>query len=183
MEYNLLELIAMLEDVVRSATPVPFGKKSMVDVARIDEIATEMRLVIPREIVDAQNVVADKNRIIDDAKRQAEDIIRKAEERRNQLLDENSIMQEAKKKATEEIAQAQARSNLIRSSTHEFSDKMLGRVEELMAKDLNDLRILRKTLNSNEQAPKTVQPQQIQRAQAQPQQPQGQQPQRAPQPR
>ena len=167
MEYSLLDLISMLDDVVRKATPVPLSKKSMVDVAQIDDIATEMRLVLPKEIQQAQNVVADKNRIISDAKREAEDIIRRAEQRRNELLEENSIMQEARRRATEAISEAQSRSNLIRSTTNDFTDKMLGRVEELMAKDLNDLRILRKTISSGQdirteqkppQAPQSPQP-------------------------
>ncbi len=171
MDYSLLDLISMLDEVVRKATPVPLSKKSMVDVAQIDEIATEMRLVLPKEIQQAQNVVSDKNRIISDAKREAEDIIRKAEQRRNELLDQNAIMKEARKRATEEISNAQARSNLIRTSTNEFTDKMLGRVEELLAKDINNLRVMRKTLSSG--ADITVDPakQQAQRVQAaQPQQ-------------
>ena len=67
MEYNLLDLIAALEEVVKKAAPFPIGKKSLVDCTEIDEIATEMRLVLPREIQQAQNIVADKNRIISDA--------------------------------------------------------------------------------------------------------------------
>ena len=78
MEYSLLDLISMLDEVVRKAAPFPLGKKSLVDVSEIDEIATEMRLVLPREIQQAQNIVADKNRIISDAKKEAEEIIRKA---------------------------------------------------------------------------------------------------------
>lgn len=148
MDYSLLDLISMLDEVVRKASPVPLSKKSMVDVSQIDEIATEMRLVLPKEIQQAQNVVADKNRIISDAKREAEEIIRKAEQRRKELLDESSIMKEARKRATEEISNAQARSNLIRTSTNEFTDNMLARVEELLAKDLNNLRLMRRTLNS-----------------------------------
>ena len=68
MEYNLLDLIAALEEVVKKAAPFPIGKKSLVDCTEIDEIATEMRLVLPREIQQAQNIVADKNRIISDAR-------------------------------------------------------------------------------------------------------------------
>ncbi|MBQ9947909.1 MAG: ATPase [Oscillospiraceae bacterium] len=172
MDYSLLDLISMLDDVVRKASPVPLSKKSMVDVAQIDEIATEMRLVLPKEIQHAQNVVADKNRIISDAKREAEDIIRKAEQKRNELLNENSIMKEARKRATEEISNAQARSNLIRTSTNEFTDNMLSRVEELLAKDLTNLRLMRKTLNSGtniQAAPQQRAQQQAQRP-AQPQQ-------------
>ena len=106
MEYNLLDLIAALEEVVKKAAPFPIGKKSLVDCTEIDEIATEMRLVLPREIQQAQNIVADKNRIISDAKKEAEAIISKAEQQRRELIDQNSILQEARRRATEEISAA-----------------------------------------------------------------------------
>lgn len=166
MEYSLLDLISMLDEVVRKAAPFPLGKKSLVDVTEIDEIATEMRLVLPREIQQAQNIVADKNRIISDAKKEAEDIIRRAEQQRKELIEENSILQEARRRATEEISAAQQRSSLIRNSTQDFTDKMLARVEELMVKDVNELRILRKTLASGSD----LQQKQPQQAQAQQQQ-------------
>lgn len=168
MEYSLLDLISMLDEVVRKAAPFPLGKKSLVDVTEIDEIATEMRLVLPREIQQAQNIVADKNRIISDAKKEAEDIIRRAEQQRKELIEENSILQEARRRATEEISAAQQRSSLIRNSTQDFTDKMLARVEELMVKDVNELRILRKTLASGSDL-QQKQPQQAQ-VQQQPQQ-------------
>lgn len=161
MEYSLLDLISMLDEVVRKAAPFPLGKKSLVDVTEIDEIATEMRLVLPREIQQAQNIVADKNRIISDAKKEAEDIIRRAEQQRKELIEENSILQEARRRATEEISAAQQRSSLIRNSTQDFTDKMLARVEELMVKDVNELRILRKTLASGSDL-QQKQPQQAQ---------------------
>ena len=160
MEYSLLDLISMLDEVVRKAAPFPLGKKSLVDVSEIDEIATEMRLVLPREIQQAQNIVADKNRIISDAKKEAEEIIRKAEQQRKALIDENSILQEARRRATEEISSAQQRSNVIRSYTQDFTDKMLARVEELMVKDVNDIRIARKTLARGGDLQQKPQPQQ-----------------------
>lgn len=174
MEYSLMELIGMLDEVVRKAQPVPLSKKSMVDVSQIDEIATEMRLVLPKEVQQAQNVVADKNRIINDAKREAEEIIRKAEQRRAELLNQNSITKEAQKIAAEEIRNAQNRSKLIRTSTNEFTDNMLGRVEELLSKDLQNLRLMRKTLNQSNniqiQQPQQGQAQQAHQQQGQPQQ-------------
>lgn len=159
MEYSLLDLISMLDEVVRKAAPFPLGKKSLVDVSEIDEIATEMRLVLPREIQQAQNIVADKNRIISDAKKEAEEIIRKAEQQRKALIEENSILQEARRRATEEISAAQQRSSLIRNSTQDYTDKMLARVEELMVKDVNELRILRKTISSGTELQQKPQPQ------------------------
>ena len=168
MEYSLLDLISMLDDIVRKAAPVPLSKKSLVDASQIDEIATEMRLVLPREIQQAQNIVADKKRIISEAKKEAEKIISTAEKQREELINSNAILQEARRRATEEINNAQQRSNVIRNYTQDFTDKMLSRVEELMIKDVNEIRIARKTLTSGNQLQQPGQPQQ--KAQAAPQQ-------------
>ena len=76
----------------------------------------------------------------------------------------------ARRRATEEISAAQQRSNLIRSSTQDYTDKMLSRVEELMVKDVNELRILRKTLSTGTELAKPQQPAQLPQGQPIPQQ-------------
>jgi vacuolar-type H+-ATPase subunit H len=146
--YSMDDLISMLEEVISNATHVPFVKKSMVAVDDLEDIAQRMRLSLPGEIQQAKKVVYDKNRIIADAKAEAESIIRKAELQRAQLLDQNDLMKEARRRATEAISEAQARSNAIHANTTAYADNMLMRVEELMAKDLNELRVLRKSINA-----------------------------------
>lgn len=146
--YSMQELIDALDDVVNEASPMPFGKRSMVDVGKISDIISDMRMALPLEIRQAQKVVEDKNNIIDDAKREAESIIRKAEERRRELIDESDILKEARRRATEVLGSAEARCSDLRASTDAFADKMLMRVEELLSKDLNDLRLLRQNIAS-----------------------------------
>lgn len=155
--YSIEDLIEMLEDLIHDATRVPFGKKSMVDVAKLNDIVSDMRLSLPTEIRQAQKVVEDKNRIIHDAEKEAESIIRKAEQRRRELIEESDIMKEARRRATEVISTAQARCTDLRVSTDDFADKMLMRVEELLRKDLSDLQLLRKSISS---ANNSIQPQQ-----------------------
>lgn len=154
--YSIEDLIEMLEDIIHDATRVPFGKRSMVDVDKVNDIVSDMRMVLPMEIQQAQKVVSDKNSIISEAKREAESIIRKAEQRRAELIEENEVMKEARRRATEIISSAQSRCTELRASTNDFADKMLMRVEEqlnnvggLIAADLNDLRKLRSGINSN----------------------------------
>ncbi|MBP1563860.1 MAG: hypothetical protein J6C38_09130 [Oscillospiraceae bacterium] len=147
--YSIEDLIEMLEDLIHEATRVPFGKKSMVDVAKLNDIVSDMRLSLPTEIRQAQKVVEDKNRIIHDAEKEAEGIIRKAEQRRRELIEESDIMKEARRRATEVISAAQARCTDLRVSTDDFADKMLMRVEELLKKDLSDLQLLRKSINGS----------------------------------
>lgn len=159
--YTVEELIELLEDVIHDATRVPFGKKSMVDIDKIADIVSDMRIILPLEIQQAQKVVIDKKNIIEDAKREAESIIRKAEQRRAELIEESDVMKEARRRATEIISSAQSRSSDLRASTNDFADKMLQRVEELLTTDLNNLKLLRGSINgaqngiATSSAPKT----------------------------
>ena len=156
--YSMQVLIDALDDIVSGATPVPLSKKSMVDVAQISDIINDMRMALPMEIRQAQKVVEDKNNIIKDAEREAESIIRKAEERRRELIDESDILKEARRRATEVLSSAEARCTDLRVSTDAFADKMLMRVEELLQKDLNDLRLLRQNIASPASQQVVVQP-------------------------
>lgn len=156
--YAIEDLIDSLEDLIQGAMRVPFGKKSMIDVDKVAEIVADIRLALPTEIKQAQNVVMDKNNIISDAKREAEQIIRKAEQRREELIDSNEIMKEARRRSTEIISQAQNRSSDLRISTNEFADKMLARIENLLAGDINNIKILRNSINGSMNSIQTSQP-------------------------
>lgn len=156
--YAIEDLIDSLEDLIHSAMRVPFGKKSMIDVDKVAEIVADIRIALPTEIKQAQNVVQDKNNIISDAKREAEMIIRKAEQRREELIDQSDIMKEARRRSTEIISQAQNRSSDLRISTNDFADKMLARIENLLAGDINNIKVLRSSINSSMNGIQTAQP-------------------------
>lgn len=147
--YAIEDLIDSLEDLIHNAVRVPFGKRSMVDVDKVAEIVADIRIALPTEIKQAQNVVQDKNNIISEAKREAEMIVRKAEQRREELIESSDIMKEARRRSTEIISQAQNRSTDLRVSTNEFAEKMLARIENLLAGDINNIRVLRANINGS----------------------------------
>ena len=146
--YSIEDLIDALEDLIHKAVRVPFGK-SMVDVDKVAEIVADIRIALPTEIKQAQNVVQDKNNIIAEAKHEAEVIVRKAEQRREELIESSDIMKEARRRSTEIISQAQNRSTDLRVSTNEFADKMLSRIENLLASDINNIKVLRANINGS----------------------------------
>lgn len=159
--YSIEQLIEQLEDLLNDATRVPFGKRSMVDVDSMNEILQDMRMVLPMEIQQAQKVVLDKNNIINSAKQEAEGIIRKAEQLRAQMLDESDLVKEARRRATEMLNAEQNHCADLRSSTNDYVDKMLKRVMDLMANDLNELNVLRSNISgaqNNIQQQPTVRP-------------------------
>lgn len=156
--YNIEDLIELLEELMAKATHVPILNKSAIDINKMSEIVTDMRMVLPMEIKQAQQVVMEKNSIIAEAKREAEQIIRRAEQRRNEILNESDIIKEAHRRANEFINAEQNKCAEIRLSTDNYLDNMLKRVEELMLIDINELRKLRAAVGGTSQAGAAVNP-------------------------
>ena len=170
--YSLEDLIAELDECLLNAQPVPFTKKSMVDVAKMTDIVDRMRMVFPDEIKSAKRVVDDRNAIIRNAKEEAEKIVRKAEKQRTDILNASDMMKEARQRAAETISEAQSYSQAVKSKANSFADTTLYTLEQLITGQLVDIRSLRSTIagaaNPQRQAKPAQQPAQ---AQAQPQQP------------
>lgn len=157
--YSLEDLIEMLEDLMASATRIPFGNgKASVDINRMSEVVTDMRMAIPMEIQHAQKVVLERNNIIAEAKQEAEDIIRKAEQRRREILDNSDIIKEAHRRAAEFINVEQNNCAEMRIQTVGYVDNMLKRIEDLLVTDVNDLRKLRSGISSSQSAAMSASP-------------------------
>ncbi|MGN0597345.1 MAG: ATPase, partial [Ruminiclostridium sp.] len=76
--------------------------------------------------------------------------IRRAEERAATLVSQQEISRQAQAKATEILTTAQQKSKVLRSTTNEYVESMLGRIEELLSNDLADVKKAKAAIkNSN----------------------------------
>lgn len=147
---NVDEILDMMDEVVEKAVAFPLtGGKSLIDVDKMSELVAEIRLNMPTEIKQAKNLVKDRKVIISDAKAEAETIIRRAEERAKTLVAKEEIVRQAQDKATDIIATAQSKAKEIRTATNEYVDGMLGRAEELLTKNIVDVKKTRAALRGS----------------------------------
>ena len=144
------ELLDDMDDTLEEATNLPFtGGKRVVDVEKVREIIDDIRLNMPAEIRQAKNVVRDRNNILETAKLEASAIVKQAEERARTLVAQEAIVKAAQQKATEILAQAQEQSREIRTTVTNYCENVLRETEELLARDLNDVKTVRGTLKKN----------------------------------
>ena len=73
-------LLEDLEDVLDDATSIPLSKKCAVDVDKIKTIIEDIRLNTPQETKQAKAIVDSRNTILEEAKKEAAEIIKKAQE-------------------------------------------------------------------------------------------------------
>lgn len=143
------DLLDDIHDMLDKSWDLPLsGGKTVVDGKKVRDILEKIRAELPSEIQQAQNIVADRNDIISDARKESERIIKKAEERAAALVSEQAIVAESKGMADEIVGQANAKARDTMNKLVEYSDTLLKQVEEEMVKDIRDIRKAREGIRS-----------------------------------
>jgi hypothetical protein len=106
---DLLHLVDRLEELVGSAQKMPIGSRAIVDRRRILDIVDQMRVAVPQEVRDAQEMVSHRDDVFREAEEEARLIVARAEERAARMVEQHELTIAARRRA-EEIAQdAEAR--------------------------------------------------------------------------
>jgi hypothetical protein len=147
---NIEDILEMMGDVLDKALAVPFsGKKSMIDVEKMSNLINELHNNMPEEIRQARSVVAGKRKIEDDARHEADLIIKRAEERARQMISSQEITRLAQAKAEEIMLNAQQRSKELRNTTTDYVDNMLRKNEDMLARNLTEVKKARQSLRNS----------------------------------
>lgn len=143
------DILDMMDDLLDNAASVPFSvKKSIVDCDQMRDYINEIRLNLPTEIKDAKLIVRDRQQIISDANKEADNIIRRAEDRAKLLVSNEEITKAAKAGAVTITNQAQAKAKEIRSAADSYIDKVLLKAEEGLQASLADVRKTRQAVRT-----------------------------------
>ena len=99
-EYTPLnDLLLRIDETIDSGATVPFSNKKMVDGDQLHELVDEVRMSIPPEIKRAQELEVQRKAILENSKKEAEEIKKSAED------EKASIIKEAKAEADKLVSQ------------------------------------------------------------------------------
>jgi vacuolar-type H+-ATPase subunit H len=143
---DVLSLINEIEDIIEDANTVPFSKKIVLDSEELLEIIKEIRIQLPDEIKQATWIKDERQRILADAQKDADNIINEAEYKLEELIDEEKISQMAKKRAEEIINKAQENAKEIRLGAMEYADSLLLESQEKLKETIGLINENRKEL-------------------------------------
>jgi vacuolar-type H+-ATPase subunit H len=143
---EILSLLEALEDLVEKGLSVPFSGKCVVDRDEILEIIKEIRLNMPEEIKQAKWVKEERQRILLEAQKEANNVIKDAENQLMAKIDEHEITRKAYEQSNDIIANAQKNAREIRLGTREYADGVLNKVEEILKETLDVIQLNRDEL-------------------------------------
>lgn len=149
---DILNLVDKLESLFNQGRPVPFTHNVMVDEDQILEIIDQMRISIPSEIKQSQQVLAQRDRMLAQAKEEESRILEIANEKREQLIASHEIIQEAQNRAKQIISQAHTEADVIRKEADKYAIESLKRLEQEMEHSISTVRNGIQTLENDQQS-------------------------------
>ncbi len=137
---DILHLVDRLEELFNESRSVPFTHNVIIDEDRMLDIIDQMRVSIPDEIKKAQQLIAQRDRMLAQAQEEANRTIMLAREKSKQIVDQDEITLSAQKKAEQILEQARLDGEQIRQEAEEYALQSLANLEIEMERALNQIR-------------------------------------------
>jgi hypothetical protein len=131
---DIMQLIDRLEELFNDARTVPFTHNVVVDEDRMLELIDQMRIAIPEEVKKAQQVVAQRDRVMAQAQEEANRTLQIARDKADQMMQNHSVTQEAQRRADQIIAQARADAESTRIEADNYVIDTLMQLQEKIEK-------------------------------------------------
>jgi polyribonucleotide nucleotidyltransferase len=141
MANDVTRLIDMLYERIEDAkSPALKPNMSMVDRDEMLDMLDELRSALPVELKRAQELLAAREKFVDDAKREADRMMRQAELDAKTKVSDSEVLYAAKEKARQIVAKAEERSRQLYQVANEYAEDALARTEEAVQAALDEVR-------------------------------------------
>jgi hypothetical protein len=137
---DILHLIDRLEELFNQSRALPFTHQVIVDEDRMLDLIDQMRVAIPEEVKKAQQVTAQRDRVMAEAREEASRTVNIAREKSDQLTERDSIVQAAQSRADQILAQARVEAEAMRREADDYALEKLRQMEMEMERMLNQVR-------------------------------------------
>jgi len=146
---DALALLDRLESLISESARVPLTSKVIVNEDDVYALIDDLRATIPEEVKQAKWVVRERDRLLEEARKDAEAITREAQAQAAKMVEESAVMAQAKAQADEIIAQARRMAQEIRQGANEYAAAVLEKLEMHLSRTIETVRSSRAELLSS----------------------------------
>jgi len=137
---DILHLVDRLEELFNEARSLPFTRSVIVDEDRMLELIDQLRITIPEEVKKAQQLLAEKERILAQSREEAGRTVALAREKADQMAEKDSVAQTAQSRAEQILAQARAEAQQTRDDADDYVVDSLANFETQLERLLTQVR-------------------------------------------
>lgn len=136
---DILQLIDRLEELFNDSRAVPLTRNVMVDEDKMLDIIDQMRIAIPEEVKKAQQLLAQRDRILAQSQEEANRTVEIARGKAEELVHRDLVVQEAQRRADQIISQARGEAENIRRDADDYVVITLQRLQDELNKLANQV--------------------------------------------
>ena len=92
VELNVMELLEYLEEILENAPKVPITGKAMIDTKEFEEVIEQIRNYLPDELKKAKWVMGEKDRILEDAQKEYQNVKKETMEMMRQNIENHDMV-------------------------------------------------------------------------------------------
>ena len=132
--------LAEIRQVVEGARSMPMSASAVVNRGELLAMLEELREGLDTALSDAHKVLADRDGIVDDGRREADQIVADAREERERITSDTEVFRLAKRRADEVLEQAHAEADGLRRETDDYVDQKLANFEISLERTIEAVR-------------------------------------------
>lgn len=148
------KLLEELENVIMNAGDVPFTNKKMIDGDEVARLIDAINQSLPNELDSARRIVSDKERILLEAEKKADDTIAQAKDYIGRITEESELVKQAQERANEVVSSANKSAEELRTGSVTYATDVLKYLETNIENVLEDLKKNRESLIASNSASK-----------------------------
>ena len=118
-----------LRQVVEQARSMPMSASAVVNRAELLEKIDEVSGALEAAFTESQRVIADRDEVVDEGRREAEQIVNDARNEREKIISDTDVYRVAKREADHVVEQARAEADELRKETDDYVDAKLANFE------------------------------------------------------
>lgn len=149
---DIQHLVDNLEQALNESTRVPLSAYLLVNEEKVYSLLDQMRVAVPEEIKRANRIEAEKDRILAQAKEEAERIRELARQEANELVKRDAIVNAAQHRAENIVERARRDSEALRQDADVYIMDVLNRLEEDLTRTLKVVQNGQQMVQNEQQA-------------------------------
>jgi dsDNA-specific endonuclease/ATPase MutS2 len=131
---DAVEKLASAIKMIEEARGVPLSASCVVHRGEMLAILDEAKDALPDSFSKAESIVANREKVIDEGRMQAEQMVAMAREEASQLIEQTAIMQQAREDAKNILQEARQEAAEQRQEIEEYIDSRLATLEVILNK-------------------------------------------------
>ncbi len=128
--------LAEIRQAVEQARSMPMSASAVVNRAQLLGMLDELGEALGTAFADAQKVLADRDGVVEEGRKEAEQIVADARNERDRLVSDTEVYRLAKREADEVLAHAHAEADGLRKETDDYVDAKLANFEITLERTL-----------------------------------------------